>query len=166
MEKIAQTPREYRRRITNVAPSGWANSRPMTKPSCRTPVNQSGYLAWIRSRPWVKKAAMWCDIVRTAGRVVISRPRSAAIQPASAPPNVDMWAKPSASIQAAARSVARTAAIGYMPPDRPLPVTSRSGATPCLVMPQSSPVRISPVWTSSAMYRVPWRSQRSLTARR
>ena len=73
------------------------------------------------------------------------------MQPSSAPPKVEMWPKPSSSSQPAACSLTSTAAIGYMPPEMPLPVTRMSGAMPCLVMPHSSPVRISPVCTSSAM---------------
>ncbi len=87
----------------------------------------------------------------TSGRQVISRVFSAAMQPSSAPPNVDMCANPSSRSQPAAASLTRTALIGYMPPEMPLPVTRRSGAMPCLVMAHSSPVRISPVCTSSAM---------------
>ena len=60
----------------------------------------------------------------------------------------------------------RPAAIGYTPPDKPLPVTRMSGSTPCLVMPHSSPVRIRPVCTSSAMYNAPYRSQSALTCAR
>ena len=82
---------------------------------------------------------------------MISSVFSAATQPSSAPPNVDMWAKPSSVSQPAAASVASTALTGYMPPEMPLPVTRMSGLTPCLVMAHSSPVRISPVCTSSAM---------------
>ena len=48
-------------------------------------------------------------------------------------------------------SLARTALTGYMPPEMPFPVTRMSGLTPCLVMAHSSPVRMSPVCTSSAM---------------
>ncbi len=42
VEKIAHTPFSYSRFITNLAPCGWPNSRPITSPSCRMPVNQSG----------------------------------------------------------------------------------------------------------------------------
>ena len=78
------------------------------------------------------------------------------MQPSSAPPKVEMWPKPSSFSQR--RSLARdrrTHAIGYMPPVMPLPVTRMSGSMPCLVMPHISPVRISPVCTSSAMYSAP-----------
>ena len=74
----------------------------------------------------------------------------AAMQPTSAPPNVDMCAKPSSVSHPAHRSLTSTAAIGYIPPESPLPVTRRSGAMSCLVMHHSSPVRIKPVCTSSA----------------
>ena len=73
------------------------------------------------------------------------------MQPTSAPPNVEMCPKPSSCNQAPDVSLRSTAAIGYMPPERPFPVTMMSGAMPCLVIPQSSPVRIRPVCTSSAM---------------
>ena len=43
------------------------------------------------------------------------------------------------------------AVMGYIPPDSPLPVTMMSGSMPCLVIAHISPVRIKPVWTSSAM---------------
>ena len=42
VEKMAQTPFSYSRFITYLAPCGWSNSRPITRPSCRMPVNQSG----------------------------------------------------------------------------------------------------------------------------
>ena len=55
------------------------------------------------------------------------------------------------AIKRYAGQVSSVAVIGYIPPDRPLPVTMMSGSMPCLVMPHISPVRISPVCTSSAM---------------
>ena len=62
-----------------------------------------------------------------------------------------MWPKPSSFSQAEHSSETTTQAIGYMPPVMPLPMTMMSGSTPALVMPHISPVRISPVCTSSAM---------------
>ena len=82
---------------------------------------------------------------------MISKVLIAATQPSSAPPKVEMWAKPSSSSHCAARSPSIAAVIGYMPPDSPLPATMMSGSMPCLVMAHISPVRISPVCTSSAM---------------
>ncbi len=76
---------------------------------------------------------------------------SAATQPSSAPPKLEMCANPSSVSQPAHCSLTSTAAMGYMPPDSPLPVTRMSGEKPCLVIPHISPVRISPVCTSSAM---------------
>src|SRR5215469_11387849 len=59
----------------------------------------------------------------TSGRQVISSVFSAATQPSSAPPKLEMCANPSSVSQPAHWSLTRTAAIGYMPPDSPLPVT-------------------------------------------
>src|SRR5690606_23013866 len=42
VEKIAHTPFWYSSRITNLAPSGWSNSSPITTPFCRMPTNQPG----------------------------------------------------------------------------------------------------------------------------
>ena len=77
-----------------------------------------------------------------------------------------MCANPSSVSQPALFSLTSTAAIGYIPPDSPLPVTRMSGSIPCLVTAHISPVRISPVCTSSAMYKVPCRSHSALTASR
>ena len=66
-----------------------------------------------------------------------------------------MWPKPSSVSQPAACSLTSTAEMGYIPPESPFPVTRMSGVMPCLVIAHSSPVRISPVWTSSAMKSAP-----------
>ncbi len=65
-----------------------------------------------------------------SGRWQISSTFMATMQPSSAPPMVDMWPKPSVLSQPA-RSLSTTQqAIGYMPPEMPLPVTRMSGTTP------------------------------------
>ena len=97
---------------------------------------------------------------------MISSVFSAATQPSSAPPKLDMCANPSSLSHPAAASLTRTALIGYMPPEMPLPVTRMSGTTPCLLIAHSSPVRISPVCTSSAMYSAPCASHSRLTPAR
>ena len=87
----------------------------------------------------------------TSGRWVISRTFRATMQPSSAPPAVDMWAKPSCFSHCPARSLTTQHEMGYIPPVIPLPITMTSGVTPYFVMAHISPVRIRPVWTSSAM---------------
>ena len=48
----------------------------------------------------------------------------------SAPPVVDMWPKPSSFSQPASAARTMAQAIGYMPPEMPLPVTTMSGSRP------------------------------------
>ena len=88
---------------------------------------------------------------RTSGRWVISRTLSATMHPSSAPPAVDMWANPSCLSHCPERSLTTQHEMGYMPPVIPLPITMMSGSTPYLVIAHIAPVRIRPVWTSSAM---------------
>ena len=73
------------------------------------------------------------------------------MQPSSAPPPVEMWPKPSSFSHARHSSDTTQQAIGYIPPVIPLPTIMMSGSIPDFAMPHISPVRISPVCTSSAM---------------
>ena len=52
------------------------------------------------------------------------------MQPSSAPPAVDMWAKPSSLSHAPACGLVTQQEMGYMPPVIPLPMTMMSGSTP------------------------------------
>jgi hypothetical protein len=62
-----------------------------------------------------------------------------------------MWPKPSSFSHAEHSSLTTVQAIGYMPPVIPLPTIMMSGSIPALAIPHISPVRMRPVWTSSAM---------------
>ena len=84
-------------------------------------------------------------MVRTSGRCTISSVFIATTQPSSAPPMVEIWPKPSWCSQPPHFSEISTQAIGYIPPEMPLPVTMMSGSTPYFMQPHISPVRIRPV---------------------
>ena len=155
------------RRMTYFAPCGWANSRPIDHavlPDADEPVRVAGL-----------------DVAQAAadqvGDVVDHRARlraAADLQRLQRRDAAELGAAEAGDVREAvlgqpARALARmtrTAAIGYIPPDRPLPVTRMSGSIPCLVIAHISPVRISPVCTSSAMYIAPCRSHERLTASR
>jgi hypothetical protein len=76
------------------------------------PANHPGFASWIRASPPAIRRASAVTWSRVSGRAQISSVVIAATQPSSAPPNVDMCAKPSSVSQPAACSAIRTAVIG------------------------------------------------------